>query len=288
MGFKIIILIKTGLFLLIFVNFKLCAQVVGTPYLPYVIPRGSVTFTYTGAEQTWTVPSSPSGFVVLNIDAYGAQGGGSGGNGGRVQTTLTLSSGTVLRIVVGGQPNSRNPVYGFAGSGGANFSSSGRDGFAGGGLTGIFNNTSISQANCFILAAGGGGASGLNFNSGGVAGAPNGSNGNQGNFSGFQEGGRGATQNAAGAAGASIDPQNTAASSGVAINGGNGGAINTSTWVGGGGGGAGFFGGGGGAGGGTSNGAGGGGSSYVNTSFASNTSYSAGVRNGNGVLTIVY
>jgi hypothetical protein len=277
------------IYLLLFLSFSdLSSQVVGTPYLPYAFPNGSVTFSYTGAVQTWTVPSSPSGSVVLSIDAYGAQGGGSGGNGGRVQTTLTISSGTVLRIVVGGQPNSRNPVYGFAGSGGANFSTSGRDGFAGGGLTGIFNNISISQANCFMLAAGGGGASGLNFNSGGIAGAPNGSNGNQGNFSGFQEGGRGATQSAAGAAGASIDPQSAASTSGAAINGGNGGAINTSTWVGGGGGGAGFFGGGGGAGGGTSNGAGGGGSSYVNTSFATNTTYSAGVRTGNGVLTIVY
>lgn len=276
-------------FLILFFYFNdLSSQVVGTPYLPNVIPSGSVTFTYTGAEQTWTVPSSPSGFVVLNIDAYGAQGGGSGGNGGRVQTTLTLSSGTVLRIVVGGQPNSINPVYGFAGSGGANFSSSGRNGFAGGGLTGIFNNSAISQPNCFMLAAGGGGASGLNSYSGGIAGAPNGSNGNQGNFAGRQEGGRGATQNAAGAAGENYDPQNTAASPGVAINGGNGGTINTSTWVGGGGGGAGFFGGGGGAGGGSSNGAGGGGSSYVNTTFATNTSYSAGVRTGNGVLTIVY
>jgi hypothetical protein len=277
------------IYLLLFFSFSdLSSQVVGTPYLPYAFPSGSVTFSYTGAVQTWTVPSSPSGSVVLSIDAYGAQGGGSGGNGGRVQTTLTISSGTVLRIVVGGQPNSRNPVYGFAGSGGANFSTSGRDGFAGGGLTGIFNNISISQANCFMLAAGGGGASGLIFNSGGIAGAPNGSNGNQGNFSGFQEGGRGATQSAAGAAGTSIDPQSAASTSGAAINGGNGGAINTSTWVGGGGGGAGFFGGGGGAGGGTSNGAGGGGSSYVNTSFATNTTYSAGVRTGNGVLTIVY
>jgi hypothetical protein len=280
---------KNIVYFLVYFSFNvLSSQVVGTPYMPLVIPRGSITFNYTGAEQTWTVPSSPSGSVVLNIDAYGAQGGGSGGNGGRVQTTLTLSSGTVLRIVVGGQPNSRNPIYGFAGSGGANFSTSGRDGFAGGGLTGIFNNISISQANCFMLAAGGGGASGLNLNSGGIAGAPNGSNGNQGNFSGFQEGGRGATQSAAGAAGTSIDAQSSASTSGSAINGGNGGSINTTTWVGGGGGGAGFFGGGGGAGGGSSNGAGGGGSSFVNTSFTTNTTYTAGVRTGNGVLTIVY
>jgi len=277
------------IFFLFFFCFNvLSSQLVGTPYMPLVIPHGSITFNYTGAVQTWTVPYSPSGLVALNIDAYGAQGGGSGGNGGRVQTTLTLSSGTVLRIVVGGQPNSRNSVYGFAGAGGANFSTSGRDGFAGGGLTGIFNNISISQANCFMLAAGGGGASGLNNNSGGIAGAPNGSNGNQGNYSGYQEGGKGATQSNAGAVGVSIDGQSSAPTAGSAINGGNGGSINTTTWVGGGGGGAGFFGGGGGAGGGSSNGAGGGGSSFVNTSFATSTTYSAGVRTGNGVLTIVY
>ncbi len=253
---------------------------------PPIISHGSITFTYTGAVQTWTVPS---GVTSLSVDAYGAQGGSStaaGGLGGRVQTSLTVTSGAVLNIVVGGQPTTNAAVYGYAGAGGGNNANTSTAGKAGGGLSGIFSNVGITQAASYVIAAGGGGSTA--GYAGAAAGAPNGSNGAQGNYSGKSEGGKGATQSAGGAAGSSIDPQTTAPTAGIAINGGNGGAVNTSTWGGGGGGGGGYFGGGGGGGGGASIGAGGGGSSYVNVTYASSTTYTSGNRSGNGQIIITY
>ena len=62
----------------------------------------TVTFNYTGAQQSWTVPS---GVTSITVDAYGAGGGdssgNSGGNGARIQTTLTVTPGDILYIYVG-------------------------------------------------------------------------------------------------------------------------------------------------------------------------------------------
>ena len=59
----------------------------------------TVTFSYTGSQQTWTVPN---GVTSITVDAHGAgggdSGGKSGGNGARVQTTLTVTPGNVLYI----------------------------------------------------------------------------------------------------------------------------------------------------------------------------------------------
>jgi hypothetical protein len=272
------------LFLLLFPNY-LFAQLFG--FFPNAESHGTVTFNYTGAVQTWTVPT---GVTSITVDAYGAQGGSyasfTGGLGGRVQTTLTVTPGSVLRIVVGGQPTTNATVYGYGGDGGGNNANTSTVGKAGGGLSGIFSNVGITQAASFVIAGGGGGSS-VSF-SGGAAGAPNGSNGGQANYGGSSEGGKSASQAAGGAAGIPFDPQNTNPTAGSALNGGNGGVINISTWNGGGGGGAGYFGGGGGAGGGASQGAGGGGASYVNTSFASSTTYTSGSRTGNGTISITY
>src|SRR5665213_2371679 len=56
---------------------------------------GSQTYNYTGGVQTWTVPS---GVSTITVDAAGAQGGtnasyGTGGLGGRVQGTITVTAG---------------------------------------------------------------------------------------------------------------------------------------------------------------------------------------------------
>ncbi|WP_300978957.1 glycine-rich protein [Flavobacterium sp.] len=262
------------------------AQVVGTPYVvPINAFQTVLTFNFTAIQQSWVVPS---GVTTVTVELLGAQGGGTNaGRGGRVMAQLTVTPGSTLILVVGGQPTNANAVYGGGGIGGSNGATTTRNGFAGGGLAGIYLN-SISQANTIAIAGGGGGNSGLNGQIGGEAGAPNGSNGGQGNFSGSQEGGRGGTQSAGGSFGVGVDPQTIAPLSGTALNGGRGGSINSSTWTGGGGGGAGYFGGGGGAGGGSSVGAGGGGSSFVNTSLGSNIVYSSGFNTGNGRITISY
>ncbi len=65
---------------------------------------GTQTFNYTGTVQSFTVPG---GVTSLNIDASGAQGGGSfggaGGLGARMTGTYAVTPGQVLSIVVGQQ-----------------------------------------------------------------------------------------------------------------------------------------------------------------------------------------
>lgn len=261
-------------------------QVMGTPYIvPTSAYQNTITFNFTGAQQSWTVPA---GITKIGVEIFGAQGGGTNaGKGGKVTAELAVTSGSTLIIVVGGQPTNANAVYGGGGVGGSNGATTTRNGFAGGGLAGIYL-TSISQANALAVAGGGGGNSGANTQIGGIAGAPNGTNGGQGNYSGRQEGGRGATQTAGGVAGQGFDSQSISPLAGGNLNGGRGGGVSTSTWSGGGGGGAGYYGGGGGAGGGASVGAGGGGSSFVNSGIGTNIIYTNGFNVGNGKIIISY
>lgn len=81
----------------------------------------STTFNHTGALQTYTVPD---GVTTITIDAYGAQGGNnttasfSGGYGARAKTTLSVTPGQVLSILVG----AKGGDYGSgAGGGGGSF-----------------------------------------------------------------------------------------------------------------------------------------------------------------------
>lgn len=268
-------------FIALFLNTISWGQFVGTPY---IVPIGSsfqntIVFQATGGQQTWTVPA---GVTTIGVELLGAQGGGTNaGKGGKVTAQLTVTPGATLIIVVGMQPSSATSVYGGGAIGGTNNASTSRNGFAGGGLAGVYL-TSVSQANVLAIAGGGGGNEGLNNHLGGNAGAPNGTNGGQGNYSGKQEGGRGATQSAGGAAGQGYDPQVIAPLAGTALSGGRGATIGTATWQAGGGGGAGYFGGGGSA------GAGGGGSSFVSATAGTNIIYISGFNTGNGKITISY
>jgi len=59
----------------------------------------TVTFSYTGAQQSWTVPS---GVTSIQVDVRGAQGGGGyGGLGARVLATLSVTPSQTLYINVG-------------------------------------------------------------------------------------------------------------------------------------------------------------------------------------------
>lgn len=274
-------------FLALFLNTISWGQFVGTPYIVPIGPsfQNTIVFSYTGAQQSWTIPA---GVTKISVELLGAQGGGTNaGKGGKVTAQLTVTPGATLQVVVGGQPSSATAVYGGGAIGGTNNASTSRNGFAGGGLAGLYL-TSVSQANVLAIAGGGGGNEGVNNHLGGDAGAPNGTNGGQGNYSGKQEGGRGATQSAGGAAGQGFDSQVIAPLAGTALLGGRGATIGTATWQAGGGGGAGYFGGGGGAGGGASAGAGGGGASFVNATAGTNIIYTSGFNTGHGKITISY
>jgi len=277
------------------------------------------TFSYTGSQETWTVPT---GVSSLTVDGYGGMGGhGSsdlnarGGLGGRVQATISVTAGSTLYINIGGVGGSTtsNPGTGYeptfndysAGNatggfvGGAN--PGGNGGGAGGGATDVrFDGSDLSDR---IYVAGGGGGGGQQRRKtqpggdGGHGGGTTGGAASDGGASGTNQtdssltrgpngnggnGGAGGTASAGGSGGSSNGSNGSS---------GTGGSGGTSGRVGGGGGG-GYFGGGGGgdSGGSDAGGGGGGGSSFCSTTYCSSITHTQGytTANANGTLTFTY
>jgi hypothetical protein len=226
--------------------------------VPNFSPRFTSTFTYTGSNQTFVVPS---GVTSLGVYLWGAGGGGNGGTGGAaamVQGILTVSPGQSLTIIVGqggviGLGNS------FGGGGAGQQSGNGTSGRGGG-------RSAIQFGGSDRVTAGGGGGCGYNTGNGGSAtfsGTAN--DGLNGKVAGVGIGGKGGTQGAGGQAGINAAGGITPLA-GSLFQGGNSGGQGAS---GGGGGGGGYYGGGGGGGGGFGGGSadggsgGGGGSSFT-------------------------
>ncbi len=252
-------------------------------------------FIYTGALQQFIVPNRVTAIQVKSIGARGGTGarGQVGGAGANITTTINVTPGQILYIVVGGFPGqSATAKYGFGGSGGSGTNYGG----AGGGLSGVFTNASPAIANALIIAGGGGGGSGISTGSdytGGNAGnnaIGTSNNGNEPTVSqnayitnGRYQYGYAATTLSAGIGGEPFDP-GTGGSNGSGINGGSGGTnAGVSGWNGGGGGGGGFYGGGGGAGGGAATG---GGSGGATKSINSINSYGTLNSTGDGSVSI--
>jgi len=157
--------------------------VAGLLALPVVSSaQTTVTFSYTGAPQTWVVP--PCVFSVT-IDAYGAQGnsnnlGVTGGLGGRAQGVLSVTPGQTLTIYVGGGGQiSTNGGYNGGGTGGTSPCLQAAAG-GGGGATDIrYPGTSLNDR--VLVAGGGGGAAG---NRVAVCGRGNGGGGGGGYYGG--------------------------------------------------------------------------------------------------------
>lgn len=111
----------------------------------------SATFSYTGAEQFFTVPD---GVTSVDLDACGAQGGqyvpgassgvGDAGNGGRALRTITVTPGEQLSIQVGGSGESGG--WNGGGIGGVN----------GGGASDV-RKGGTTLANRVVVGGGGGG-----------------------------------------------------------------------------------------------------------------------------------
>lgn len=248
------------------------------------------SFAYTGANQSFTVPT---GVTSLSVRVWGAAGGGGngptvvGGAGGFVTGTLAVTSGQVLTVVVG--------------QGGAQVATPSKAG-AGGGYSGVFLGA-VSQANALVIAGGGGGGGfftdGQGGSSGGNGGGDFGGDGAGSGSTSFAARGLGGSLQAGGVGGCSTNaPNGQCGQNGSALKGGGGGVqdlsfnrtgatfgggggVGASTSFNSGGGGGGYFGGGGGAND-TALG-GGGGSGYVAatvTNGNSSTSGTAGVAMG--------
>ena len=236
----------------------------------------TVAFTYTGGNQTFTVPANITRIQVIMWGAGGSGGssaGSFGGAGAFLQGTLVVTPGQALTIMVGqaGTPVTAN----FAGTpatyGGGGGTKAG-DGYtlqtgSGGGMSAIRNGAT------YLAIAGGGGGSGI-FGAGGAGSSRgNGANGTSPvslatfGTGGTAAGAGGIAQNGDGGSGGLYQGTN-----GAAYQGGTGSAY-------GGGGGGGYGGGGGGSANGASAGGGGGGSS-----FSSNLTNVTAIDSTNGIL----
>ena len=220
----------------------------------------TVNFSYTGAMQTWTVPA---GVTSINVVANGGFAFGlfsfiPGGMGGRVSTTVAVTSGNVLNIFVGQVGSNNGGGGGYNGGG----NRGGNNATGGGGATDIRLN-GIALSDRIVVAGGGGGVgTGVNGGRGGSGGGTTaGDGGGNGN-------GGGGTSSAGGAGGLGNG------GSGATGSGGTGGGST----------------GGGGGGGSSSSGAGGGGggSSYADLTRCSSVVHTQGVNTGDGSLSITY
>lgn len=236
----------------------------------------TLTFSYTGSTQNFTVPSGVSSVNVKIWGAGGAGSDGSGGSGAFLKGTLAVTAGQTLTFVVGGGGSYSNSTVSAGGYGGGG-ASGGIYGGSGGGYSGIFSSATLSQANVLALAGGGGGGGYFGDSTyGGAGGATTGSNG--GDVSSDYTSGRGATTSAGGAGGqfniSAGSSNNRNGYAGSALQGAAGNSFNSNYSYYGGGGGGGYFGGGSGY---SSNNttnyssAGGGGSSYSSASLTSIT-----------------
>ncbi len=243
----------------------------------------TTTFSYTGAAQTYIVPA---GCTSVLIDLAGASGGNSdsstGGKGGRIQCTLAVTAGEVLKIYVGGAGANHSTGVN---AGGYNGGGSGDvHGAGGGGGTDIrIGGTALT--NRMIMGAGGGGGGyncgGFHMENGGDAGGDVGSIGYScgsistcyaGSGANLSTPGAGASCYGTGSGTLGIGGSNTS----LIYGGGGGGG-----WAGGGSAGYGGGGGGGWAGGGSAGyGGGGGGSSYPATGTTCTTGPGTGILTG--------
>jgi len=230
----------------------------------------TTAFSYTGSDQSFTVPSGVTSLVFAMWGAGSAAstaGSSYGGGGGYGTGTLDLTGITTIKIVTG-QGGTYGTLAGGRGSGG--------------GYSGIFNG-SVTHGNAIAVVGGGGGGANGTSEDGGAGGGLN-QNGTTGNSNGAthtQRGGQGATTSAGGAAGYNYYNN---AQSGSALTGGDGAQPNAGyrTYGGGGsygqggdpgaGAGGGYYGGGGS----DANTSAGGGSGYANTSIVSSITTSTG------------
>ncbi len=239
---------------------------------------GTMTFAYTGAAQTFAVPTCAVSIVVEAYGAAGASLGTSlGGLGGGATARIPVTGGEDLTVIVGGAGFVANtPEFGgFGGGGGAYNFAGDADSATGGGASDVRRGAGLDGR---LIVAGGGGGGGYRIETdtpGGAGGGLMGGDGTgQANPADFFGGG-GGTQSAGGAVGWAQGGYNN--EPGTFGQGGR-------CWhdgAGCGGGGGGYYGGGTGG-----FAGGGGGSGFVDAAGNTETSMQVGVQAGDGVVTI--
>src|SRR5262249_34834834 len=125
----------------------------------------TVTFDYTGGNQSWT---APAGVSSATFDLFGAQGGGNqadtaaGGKGAEVKASLPVTPGETLQVVVGGagEVNAGCGGEAFNGGGGLPVCGNGLEIPGGGGGASDVRQGGADLAHRVLVAGGGGGAGG--------------------------------------------------------------------------------------------------------------------------------
>lgn len=221
-------------------------------------PAQAITegFEYTGAEQTFEVPSGVHFLHVRLIGGSGGEGSSGGGAAAEVTGVLEVTPGQLLYVEVGGVGEDS----GAGSEGGFNGGANGGGGAGGGGGASDIRlqprSAGLAIDTRGAVAGGGGGGAGDGENEGGAGGAAGSAGGTS---EGGNEGGGAGTESAGGGGGSGCSAAGTSGERGSGGAGGPGFSTNS-----GGGGGGGLFGGGGGGGGcGAGGGGGGGGSSLV-------------------------
>ena len=168
------------------------------------------TFAFVGSPQMYVVPD---GVTSINVTLNGAQGtsptgGGTGGLGGRVTATISVTPGEVLQLMVGGQ---------------GSYNGGGTVAAAGGGATDIRRPAFSTESSCAynlncalnkrIIVAGGGGGGGKAGSASGGAGGSGGSTPTAGANVGSSTGGAAAGAGSGGAAGTNAGGGATGATS---------------------------------------------------------------------------
>lgn len=248
------------------------------------------TYAYTGGPQIYVVPPDVTSITVNLSGAQGDSpaGGGTGGLGGSVAATISVTPGEVLQVMVGGS----GAVGGFNGGGTT----------GGGGASDIrrpatFSTSSSCAYNLtcgfgqrIIVAGGGGSGAWYSDGIGGSGGGDGGSGGQvatDGTAAGTGATAGGAATLSAGGTGGTGGGSGAGDGTGAAGGLGVGGALGWKPGANGGGGGAGYYGGGGG---GSSTyagaGGGGGGTSWAGGAGVAGAAFTDGDRSGSGVVTI--
>ena len=220
----------------------------GTPYCigGSCAAHGSATFSYTGGNQSFVVPT---GLTTVDVKMWGGAGGRGvgqngnnqpGGAGGYTSATLSVTPGETLNVLVGGGGLGAAST----GTNGSWFSPIGGGFPDGGGRTSNANGagggrSEIKRGTSDLLIAGGGGGGGTNLSTDNISlgGAGGGASGASGGNSNNEHGGSGGSQSAGGAAGTGVH----SGASGAAFQGGQ---LSTSMSFGTCGGGGGYYGGG--------------------------------------------
>jgi len=134
-----------------------------------------VKLTYTGGEQSYTVPSDVTALEVEMVGAFGGPDLNNGGDGTEFTAYLPVSAGETLYGEVG-QGGSLGGSAAFGGGGAAGTASAGGEAGGSGGGASDVRTCSLTAASCpgggtsigsrLIVAGGGGGAGGSGFSDG--------------------------------------------------------------------------------------------------------------------------